>query len=90
MKTVFLTAFYASIIPIGIIFSCIGLIFNYWVSKYNVVNKRIFKNSYGYRLSIEMTENLELMLPIYCVNIKSYIFYSSLTFGLNIFSLMVQ
>lgn len=33
LKIMFLTAFYASILPIGIIISCFGLIITYWVSK---------------------------------------------------------
>lgn len=44
-----------------------ALIISYWASKFNIVKKRTFKNSYGYLLSIEMTENLEIMLPLYCV-----------------------
>lgn len=67
LKTIFLTSFYASIIPVGIILSCMALIISYWASKFNIVKKRTFKNSYGYLLSIEMTENLEIMLPLYCV-----------------------
>lgn len=67
--------------------SCISLIIIYWISKYNVLRKRTFKNSYGSELSVEMTENLEIVLPIYCVLISMY--SSFLTFGLSLSSLKV-
>jgi hypothetical protein len=37
LKTMFLTSFYASIIPIGIVISCVGLIFSYWVAKVFII-----------------------------------------------------
>ena len=67
LKTMYLTAFYASIIPIGIFLSCFGLIISYYVSKYNIINRRTIKYSLNSSLSTEMTENLEYILPIYCV-----------------------
>lgn len=74
LKTMFLTSFYASIIPVGILLSCISLITIYWTSKHNIISRRVIKNSYSSDLSIEMTENLELILPIYCVNFFIYIY----------------
>lgn len=63
----YVTAFYASIIPLVLIISCIGLALHYWVQKYNVLRRRTIKHHYGHEMSLEMTEWLELVLPIYCV-----------------------
>lgn len=63
-----MTSFYASIIPLGILFSIAALSILYWVYKYTFIKKRTFKQSLSFNLSIEMTEILEYMIPIYCVN----------------------
>ena len=39
-------------------------------SKYNVLRRRTMKHHYGDEMSLEMTEWLELVLPIYCVRIN--------------------
>jgi len=39
----FITAFYAPVIPIAILLSLVGLIFSYWAAKYNIFNKRTVK-----------------------------------------------
>ncbi|CAD8107052.1 unnamed protein product [Paramecium sonneborni] len=66
LKTMLMTSFYASIIPLGILFSIIALTLLYWVFKYQFLRRRTFKQSLGFNLSIEMTEILEYMIPIYC------------------------
>ncbi|CAD8115595.1 unnamed protein product [Paramecium primaurelia] len=66
IKTMLMTSFYASIIPLGILFSIIALTILYWVYKYQFLRRRTFKQSLSFNLSIEMTEVLEYMIPIYC------------------------
>ncbi|CAK88674.1 unnamed protein product (macronuclear) [Paramecium tetraurelia] len=66
IKTMLMTSFYASIIPLGILFSIGALTLLYWVYKYQFLRRRTFKQSLSFNLSIEMTEVLEYMIPIYC------------------------
>lgn len=66
MNTMFTTAFYAPLLPIGMVWSLICLFFTYWIEKYKVLNQRSILHNITNRLSTEMTELLELFLPIYC------------------------
>lgn len=43
MKTMWFTFFYASAIPLGILWSCIGLTIYYFVDKVNYKKKKIIK-----------------------------------------------
>lgn len=62
MKTMWFTFFYGDIIPIGILFSIMGLTLYYFVDKYNVLRRRTIKESLSKHLSIEMIEMLELIV----------------------------
>lgn len=63
----YVVAFYASVIPIGLVITCIALLTHYWVEKYNIARRRTIKYNYSSEMSIEMIEQLEFVLPIYCV-----------------------
>jgi hypothetical protein len=65
MKTLFFTAMYAPVIPLGIVISLIGFAMMYWVHKYNVLRRSIIKYNQSSELSIEMTEFLEYVTIIY-------------------------
>jgi hypothetical protein len=52
MKTMWFTFFYGDIIPIGILFSIIGLILYYFIDKYNVLRRRTIKENLSKELSI--------------------------------------
>ena len=62
MKTMWFTIFYGDIIPVGILFSIMGLTLYYFVDKYNVLRRRTIKESLSKHLSIEMIEMLELII----------------------------
>lgn len=59
MKTMFFTAMYAPVIPLGVLISLVGLFVVYWGYKYNLLNRNMVKYSMSAELSIEMTEILE-------------------------------
>ena len=65
MKTVWFTFLYGNTIPVGILYSILGLSLYYWIDKYNVMRRRTVNESLAKEVSIEMIEMLELTL-IYC------------------------
>lgn len=65
----YVVAFYAAIIPLGLVVTCIALLTHYWVEKYNVARRRTIKYNYSSVMSIQMIEQLEFVLPIYCVSL---------------------
>ena len=65
MKTVWFTFLYGGILPIGIIFSIIGLSLYYWVDKYNLIRRRTVKENLAKELPLQMIEMLELSV-IFC------------------------
>lgn len=62
MKTMWFTFFYGDIIPVGILFSILGLSLYYFVDKFNVLRRRTIKENLSKDLSIEMIEMLELII----------------------------
>ncbi|CAD8053519.1 unnamed protein product [Paramecium sonneborni] len=66
LKNMYVVAFYASVIPLALIITCFALLFHYWIEKYNIARRRTIKYNYSSQMSIEMIEQLELVLPIYC------------------------
>ena len=83
MKTMFFTAFYAPIIPIGLVISGICFIALYWIhkvinlyliylhlffKKIIIIKRSSIKINVGSELSIEMIEYLEFVVIIYSVN----------------------
>ena len=50
LKTVFFTAFYGPVVPLGYIFSFVGLIINYWVDKYLLIRRYVCENKISYQL----------------------------------------
>ncbi|CAD8132867.1 unnamed protein product [Paramecium octaurelia] len=66
LKNMYVVAFYASVIPLALIITCVALLLHYWVEKLNISKRRSIKYNYSSQMSIEMIEQLELVLPIYC------------------------
>ena len=62
MKTMWFTFFYSPAIPMGTLWSIIGILLYYYVDKYNLIYRRTVKENIGNSLTIEMIELLE-----YCV-----------------------
>lgn len=73
MQTMYLTAFYAPILPLGSLVSIIALIIHYWIHKYNLLRKCNIKFALGDQLSAEMTEMLEYFCIIFSASY--FIFY---------------
>jgi hypothetical protein len=67
LNTMFLTAFYSPLLPIGLVYSMLGLMMHYWVQKYILMNRRTVTSALGGSLSNNMTDILELFLPIFCI-----------------------
>mmetsp|Transcript_11864 Transcript_11864/g.1811 ORF Transcript_11864/g.1811 Transcript_11864/m.1811 type:complete len:147 (-) Transcript_11864:194-634(-) len=66
MNTMFTTAFYAPLLPIGLFWSLLALLFTYWIEKFKILKQRVILYNLSSHLSTEMTELLEYFLPIYC------------------------
>lgn len=60
LKTMWLTAFYAPILPIGIPISLVGIFLSYWTDKYLLLNRYAKPSELGKALNKWMTEYLEL------------------------------
>lgn len=77
MKTMWFTFFYGDIIPIGILFSILGLVLYYFIDKYNVLRRRTIKENLSKDLSIgEIDFILKLfrndsLLGIHCFILRS-------------------
>ena len=63
LKTVFFTALYAPFIPLGYLFSIIGLIINFWVDKYLLIRRYVCENKISYKLPKFVMKFMK-MLPI--------------------------
>ncbi|EGR32761.1 protein kinase domain protein, partial [Ichthyophthirius multifiliis] len=68
IKTMYVTAFYAPLIPIGIIISIFNILINYFIQKYLLLTHRSVKYSVSDCISRDMIEQLEHLLPIYCIS----------------------
>eukprot|EP00825_Cyclidium_porcatum_P005030 TRINITY_DN123_c0_g1_i3.p2 TRINITY_DN123_c0_g1~~TRINITY_DN123_c0_g1_i3.p2 ORF type:complete len:633 (-),score=112.39 TRINITY_DN123_c0_g1_i3:159-2057(-) len=75
LNSMFITAFYAPLIPVTLIWTVLGLAFTYFLDKYKLLYQSVVYYNMGETLSIEMTEVLEGFLPIYCTG---YILYTYL------------
>lgn len=53
MKTMWFTFLFGCCIPIGILFSILGLSFYYWFDKYNVMRRRSVKENLAKEVSID-------------------------------------
>lgn len=67
LNSMFITAFYAPLIPIVLIWTVLGLTFTYFLDKYKLLRHSVVYYNMGKNLSVEMTEVLEGFLPIFCV-----------------------
>lgn len=60
MKTMWMTFFFMTFMPFGMIYSLIGECILYWVIKYNVLKRRTIKNYISFEVSTNMIDLLEL------------------------------
>ena len=60
LKSLWLTAFYAPVLPIGLPISLVGLFLTYWTDKYLLLNRYVKPLELGKTLSQSMAEFLEL------------------------------
>lgn len=66
MKTMWFTFLYCSCIPLGTLWSMVGLMIYYNADKCNVVKWRTIKDMIGSDLSNSMIENLEISIFLHC------------------------
>ncbi|KRX04111.1 hypothetical protein PPERSA_08326 [Pseudocohnilembus persalinus] len=78
MKTMWFTFFYSPAIPLGLFLSLINLVYYYFIDSYNVFNRRTIKETLSQQVSIEMIENLEMIIIWYSIG---NITFSYLLFG---------
>ena len=67
MKTMWFTFFYSPLIPIGTLFSIVGVILYYYTDKYNLIYRRTVKENIGEQLTVDMIELLEYCLAFHSV-----------------------
>jgi hypothetical protein len=67
---VFLVSYYATILPIGLLWTILGLILFYWSNKYEISRNRSLKYNMSTDIAVEMIEMLEFSLVIYSVIYK--------------------
>jgi len=60
LKTIWVTAFYAPVLPIGVPLAVLGLFLSYWTDKYLLLNRYVRPSALGKSLSLWMAEYLEL------------------------------
>lgn len=82
----FMTAFYAPIMPVCLLFSILALSFYYVCDKYILLNQCTVKRSLNFQLSVEMTEMLEFYIPIFSITQALFIYL--IEDSLNILSLV--
>lgn len=68
INTIFLTIFYAPILPVGFLISLAGLIFMYRIEKFFILNLVQIKQTLNVQLASIIVEILELVLPLYIVS----------------------
>ena len=73
MKTMWMSAFYASVIPFGIVISIIGLILVYFIDKWLLLRRYTRPHLLNAKLNKEMIEYLEFV-PLF-MSIGSLIFH---------------
>ena len=56
LNTMFMCAFYSSVLPISIFWSILALIFNYWVDKWNFLGKKAIYHNISADFGKEMVE----------------------------------
>lgn len=64
LEIMWFTFLYMTIIPVGAIFSCVGLIAYYWVDKYNLLRRSSIKNQVSGDLIDLTLAMLEFTLPL--------------------------
>ncbi|EGR31304.1 hypothetical protein IMG5_113410 [Ichthyophthirius multifiliis] len=67
MKTMWFTFFYSPVIPMGTLWSIIGVTLYYYTDKYNLIYRRTVKENIGKQLTIDMIELLEYCLVFHTV-----------------------
>ena len=67
IRTMWFAFFFAKLIPVGIFFSLISLIFYYWVDKYNLLKRCTVKTEVCEDLSAMMITYLEFTLVFFAL-----------------------
>ena len=64
-RTLFLTAWYASVAPLGVFISLVGLFINYWVDKIKLLRFQSTPESVSAKVISTVINNLELLPLMY-------------------------
>jgi len=88
LKNLYTAAFYAPVLPFGLIWTLGGNIAVYWVHKFTLLRRSKRDRALSAVLPIEMTEQLEFVLIIYGVSTLAFDFLFSGNIGYISISLL--
>lgn len=71
-RTLYLSTWYASVAPLGIIFSIVGLIFNYWLDKYLLLRVYSYPQNQNENIIFKYVNNLEILPYLYLFGAIEY------------------
>lgn len=74
-------SFYTSILPIVLAWNIVGMSLTYMLDKYKILRSRTIKFALGDELSKEMTEMLEIIMPIYTLAADIFLYLINGHFG---------
>ncbi|CAD8055090.1 unnamed protein product [Paramecium sonneborni] len=75
LKTMNVTFFVGPLVPLGYIFSIIGLILFYWAEKYQLLRKKTVKHTPSFQLSSKMTDSLQLIPIIHILSTSAFKYF---------------
>lgn len=75
LNLLYTVSFYTPILPVVLLWAIIGLFLTYIIDKYNLLRRRTVKFALGNSLSVEMTEMVEFILPIFTLSNIFFFYY---------------
>lgn len=88
----YMVSFYSAILPTGVFYTLVYLFISYWFDKLNILQRRTIFHSQSSGLSVEMTEMLEICLPIYSISnliFASFVLDENGVPAIELFSLII-
>lgn len=67
IKTMYICAFYADVIPIALLLGLLSLLVTYWIDKYNLLRRRSVVCNMSSDLAHDMVDILEYCLILFAV-----------------------
>ncbi|CAD8132365.1 unnamed protein product [Paramecium octaurelia] len=75
LKTMNVTFFVGPLVPLGYIFSIVGLILFYWSEKYLLLRSKTVKHTPSFQLSSRMTDSLQLIPIIHVFSTSAFKYF---------------